>query len=117
MSPPVALIIGAGPNSGIAMAKAFAAKGYSLALAARRLTNGTSPEGYLNFQLDLNNPDNVKTLFATVKEKLGSPSVVAYNGMSPMSSSSSSSSVLETSPPPPLFSSKSQNHSLHFDLQ
>ena len=82
MSAPIALIIGAGPNVGAAIAKAFAAKGYKLALAARSLSDETTSDGTVHIKVDLSNPDNVAGLFEKVKKQLGTPSVVAYNGES-----------------------------------
>lgn len=77
---PVALIIGAGPNIGAAVAKAFEAKGYKIALAARKLDDGMKENGNLHIKVDLSEPEKVPSIFEKVKEKLGIPSVVVYNG-------------------------------------
>ena len=83
MSAPVLLIIGAGPNVGASLAKAFAAKGYKIALAARSLNDETTADGRLHIKVDLSNPDNVKGMFEKVTKAWGAPpSVVAYNGSS-----------------------------------
>lgn len=76
---PILLILGAGPNIGAHVAKAFAAKGYKVATASRR----TPPESdYLHVPVDLSKPESVPGVFETVKAKLGAaPSVVVYNGM------------------------------------
>ena len=82
MSPPkIALIFGMGPRLGLDIAKAFAAKGYKIA--------GVSRSGRLegidhDFELvsaDMSKPGSVEQAFAQVKERLGLPSVVIYNGM------------------------------------
>jgi NAD(P)-dependent dehydrogenase (short-subunit alcohol dehydrogenase family) len=83
MSSPIALIIGAGPGVGAGVIKAFAAKGYRVASAARSLKDETTSDGQLKIKVDLSSPGNVKPLFEKVKEKLGAPSVVVYNGESP----------------------------------
>src|SRR5436309_1842565 len=76
----IALILGAGPNVGAALARNFAKAGYSIALAARRVNSGTSPEGYLSIKADLSNPSSVPSIFQTVKSELGtSPNIVIYN--------------------------------------
>jgi NAD(P)-dependent dehydrogenase (short-subunit alcohol dehydrogenase family) len=74
---PVVLILGAGPNIGQSVARAFAAKGYRVAVASRK---ATSTPGQLHIPSDFSNPSAVGTAFAKVKEALGIPSVVVYNG-------------------------------------
>jgi NAD(P)-dependent dehydrogenase (short-subunit alcohol dehydrogenase family) len=78
---PVVLILGAGTNIGRHVAEAFASKGYKIALAARRLKDEDSTHNHLHIRSDLSNPDSVINAFSRVKEKLGAPSVVIYNGM------------------------------------
>ena len=82
MLDPVILILGAGPNIGLSVANAFAAKGYKVALAARSAEDGMGEDGYLRLKLDLANTSEVEATFGKVKEKLGIPSVVVYNGIS-----------------------------------
>lgn len=84
MPPPVALILGAGANVGQAVARAFAAEGYKIALVARSPSKDTnsSPEGYVHIRGDLADPSSVAGIFAQVKKELGLPSVVVYNGES-----------------------------------
>lgn len=77
---PVALILGAGSNIGQNVARAFAAKGYRVALAARSLKEEDSTPGQLHVQSDFSDPTSVSKCFAKVKERFGSPSVVVYNG-------------------------------------
>lgn len=77
---PVILILGAGPNIGQHVARAFAAKGYKVALAARRLKEADSTTDQVNIPSDFSDPNAVVDAFAKVKEVLDVPSVVVYNG-------------------------------------
>jgi NAD(P)-dependent dehydrogenase (short-subunit alcohol dehydrogenase family) len=79
----VILILGAGPNIGQHVARAFAAKGYKVAVASRRVKEENIPD-QVSFQVDLTNPSSVSELFTKVKETLGIPSVVVYNGEHPL---------------------------------
>lgn len=78
---PVVLILGAGPKIGIPTAQAFASKGYKVAVAARSLTEADSTDLQLNINIDLAHPETVVDVFAKVKNELGIPSVVIYNGI------------------------------------
>jgi len=79
MTSPVLLILGAGPNIGVHVAKTFAAKGYKIALASRK--DHTVDDTQLHIPVDLTKPESVAGVFETVKAKLGSsPSAVVYNG-------------------------------------
>ena len=77
---PIILIFGAGPRIGASVAKAFAAKGYKVALASRKAseTNNTADE--IHIQSDFADPGTVANAFSQVKASLGIPSVVVYNG-------------------------------------
>lgn len=77
---PVVLIFGAGPNIGQAVARTFASKGYKVALAARSLRESDSTDKQLNITSDLAKSEDVVNAFTKVKEVLGIPSVVVYNG-------------------------------------
>ncbi|KAI8625614.1 hypothetical protein F5Y19DRAFT_466951 [Xylariaceae sp. FL1651] len=76
---PVALILGAGANVGQHVGRAFAAKGYKVALASRTLKSEDSAAGQLHVQGDFTNPQDVIEIFARVKSQLGAPHVVVYN--------------------------------------
>jgi hypothetical protein len=79
MSKPVALILGAGPGIGQSVARAFASKGYSVAVASRTAKEVQSDQQHIT--VDLSKPEAVPGVFETVREKLGSaPGVVVYNG-------------------------------------
>ena len=79
-SSPVLLILGAGSNVGQSVAQAFAAKGYKIALVSRSLKEEESTQDQLNISADLSDPDSIIQIFSKVKESLGLPSVVVYNG-------------------------------------
>lgn len=75
---PIILILGAGPNIGQGVARAFAAKGYKVALASRR-AKAPSTGNEVHFPSDLSNPSAIVEVFSKVKASLGIPSVVVYN--------------------------------------
>lgn len=77
---PVILILGAGANIGQHVARAFASKGYKVALAARSLKEVDSNADQVNIMSDLSDPNSVANAFSKVKSSLGLPSVVVYNG-------------------------------------
>lgn len=77
---PVILILGSGPNIGHQVARAFAAKGYKIALASRKLKEEESTTDQMNISSDLSDPDSVVGVFSKVKASLGLPGVVIYNG-------------------------------------
>ncbi|KAJ9134283.1 short-chain dehydrogenases protein [Pleurostoma richardsiae] len=79
MSSPVALILGAGANIGHHVGKAFAARGYKIALAARSLKEDESTSDQMNIQSDFSDPDSVVAAFEKVTSRLGAPHVVIYN--------------------------------------
>lgn len=77
---PVILILGAGPRIGTHVAKAFDAKGYKVALAARKAKEADNTADQVNVPTDLSDPNSVINAFSKVKASLGVPSVVVYNG-------------------------------------
>ena len=77
---PVILILGSGPNVGHHVARAFAAKGYKVALASRKAKEEDNTNDQVNIANDLSDPDSVVGVFSKVKALLGLPSVVVYNG-------------------------------------
>jgi NAD(P)-dependent dehydrogenase (short-subunit alcohol dehydrogenase family) len=80
---PIALILGAGSNVGHHVGRAFAARGFKIALAARSLKEEDSTPEQLNIQSDFSDPEAVVKAFAKVKSQFGLPSVVVYNGTNP----------------------------------
>ena len=87
--PPVILILGAGANVGTHVARSFAAKGYRVALTSRTSRDQETDNGDLHLQSDLTDPGSVAGVFAKVRDLLGPPSVVVYNGESTLSSNNS----------------------------
>jgi NAD(P)-dependent dehydrogenase (short-subunit alcohol dehydrogenase family) len=82
MSKPVALIFGAGPKVGAAVANAFTNEGYAVAIASRSANDAEHPDaqGLLSVKADLAKTEDVKRAFERTKIKLGTPSVVIHNG-------------------------------------
>ncbi|KFY33733.1 hypothetical protein V494_07367 [Pseudogymnoascus sp. VKM F-4513 (FW-928)] len=76
---PVVLILGSGPRIGKHVARAFAAKGYKVALASRSLKEEDSTTDQVNISSDFSDPESIDKTFSKVKSLLGSPSVVLYN--------------------------------------
>lgn len=79
----IILILGAGPNVGEHVARAFVAKGYKVALTSRKAKEEDNTADRVNISADLSDPESVVGVFSKVKELLGIPSVVVYNGKSP----------------------------------
>jgi NAD(P)-dependent dehydrogenase (short-subunit alcohol dehydrogenase family) len=78
MSAPVALVLGAGPGVGIAVAKKLASNGYKVAVASR--SGKSSTEGFLSLKVDFSNPDSIPSVFTVVKKEFGiAPSAVIYD--------------------------------------
>lgn len=82
-NPPVALILGAGPNIGQAVVHKFASKGFKVGVAARSVEETDSTDSQLNIPSDFTKPEDVVNAFDKVKEAFGIPSVVVYNGNNP----------------------------------
>jgi NAD(P)-dependent dehydrogenase (short-subunit alcohol dehydrogenase family) len=80
MTAPVALILGAGPRVGGAVAEKFASLGYRIAVASRSGTGTKNASGFLTLKADFSKPETVAPLFAAVKAEFKTaPSVVIYN--------------------------------------
>jgi len=83
------VILGIGPGIGIAVAKRFAADGFSVALVSRNLEKLVAFQKeieakYKNIEvisqaIDCGNEESIKTGFAHIREKLGHPQVLVYN--------------------------------------
>ncbi|EXJ73333.1 uncharacterized protein A1O5_03093 [Cladophialophora psammophila CBS 110553] len=77
--PKIILILGAGPNIGAALAKAFSAKGYQVASASRTPPKNNDGAA-LHIPVDLTKPDTVPGVFERVRKELGGEvGVVVYN--------------------------------------
>ena len=81
MSSQTVLILGAGGNTGVAVAKKFKSQGWHVATVSRSaakdpLTQHTS----LHIQADFASPNAVVDAYQRVEKELGIPNVVIYNG-------------------------------------
>jgi NAD(P)-dependent dehydrogenase (short-subunit alcohol dehydrogenase family) len=76
----IILIFGFGPRLGAGIARAFANKGYKVAVVSRTNKAIEPGDGYLWIQADMSDAFSVEGVFTTVRNKLGIPSVVVYNG-------------------------------------
>ncbi|KAG8165683.1 hypothetical protein KVR01_004235 [Diaporthe batatas] len=79
---PVALILGAGSNIGQNVGRAFAAKGYRVALASRTLKEEDSSPSQVHIRGDFTDPASIPEIFAKARAQLDHPSVVVYNAAS-----------------------------------
>lgn len=78
----IALILGAGSNVGQSLASAFSQAGYKVALVSRSIQESSSDK-QIQIPADLSKPDNVPSIFESVRQKLGAdPNVVIYNAAS-----------------------------------
>jgi NAD(P)-dependent dehydrogenase (short-subunit alcohol dehydrogenase family) len=76
----ILLILGAGPNIGASLAKAFASRGYKVATASRSPSKGDDGAD-LHVTVDLAKPETVPGVFERVRSELGGEvGVVVYNG-------------------------------------
>lgn len=83
MSGSIVLVLGSGPRVGAAVAEAFAASGYKVAIASRKGTDSKTAEGYISIKADFAQPDSIPGVFDTVKKQLGAaPNIVIYNAAS-----------------------------------
>lgn len=84
---PVFAIIGAGPGLGIEIARAFGAKGFTVALIARNavkldlLVTQLEEEGITaaGFPADISQPDTITSAFAEIKERFGRVDVLEFS--------------------------------------
>ncbi|KAJ9612159.1 hypothetical protein H2200_003756 [Cladophialophora chaetospira] len=76
----IVLILAAGQRVGKEVAYKFASNGYKVALVSRTVSDGLSPEGYLNVKADLSDREAVPRVFKAVEAALGPPNIVIYNG-------------------------------------
>ena len=91
MNSPVVLIFGAGANIGAEVASTFSKQGYQIATVARSGKDGKTADGRLHITADLSRSSSVPDIFQRVKQELGTPSVVIYNGASKTNSKQTSS--------------------------
>ena len=82
MSKPVAVVVGAGPGLGAALARRFDEAGMAVAVARRktdRLTDLAKEIGGRAYACDATDPVEVDALFEGVARDLGTPDLVAFN--------------------------------------
>jgi NAD(P)-dependent dehydrogenase (short-subunit alcohol dehydrogenase family) len=82
MADGVAVVVGAGPGLGAALARRFAAGGLAVAVARRRaedLTELAEEVGGRAYGCDATDRAQVDTLFADVARDLGTPTLVSFN--------------------------------------
>lgn len=80
---PIAVICGAGPGIGAAMARRFAGAGYEIALLARRQTTldelAQDVDGAHGFVCDLTDAASIESAFAAIRSELGHVDTLLYN--------------------------------------
>jgi NAD(P)-dependent dehydrogenase (short-subunit alcohol dehydrogenase family) len=80
---PVAVVAGAGPGNGAALARHFSAAGYAVALLARRRDNLDAILGELEtargYACDVGDAASVEAAFADIRRDLGPVDVLLYN--------------------------------------
>ena len=77
---PVLLILGYGANVGQSVARAFAAKGYKVAVTSRKANSKDDTADQVSIAADMSKPESIPEIFSKVRKALGTPSVVVYNG-------------------------------------
>ena len=80
---PVAVVAGAGPGNGAALARRFAEAGYATAILSRHRSTLKPIEGELpdtrGFECDVGNPMSVESTFERIRSELGEVNVLLYN--------------------------------------
>ncbi|WP_206171162.1 SDR family oxidoreductase [Trinickia terrae] len=80
---PVAVVAGAGPGNGQALAKRFAEAGYAVALLARDRTSVTALAGAIpnarGYACDLGDAVQVAAVLASIRSELGEVDALLYN--------------------------------------
>ena len=80
---PVCLLTGAGPGTGAAIARRFAAGGYRVAMLARRAERleslAASIDGASAHVCDVASPEQIAATLEAVRERLGEPDILIHN--------------------------------------
>lgn len=77
---PIVLILGAGPNVGSGVVRAFAKKGYKTVTTSRSPEAKVEGGSDLHIQADLADPSSLPGIFEKLRKAHGPPSAVVYNG-------------------------------------
>ena len=80
MPDPVILILGAGPNVGLSVARKFAAENWKVAAVARTIKDEVKQTAHQVLVADFTDSEGISKIFGEVEAKLGIPNVVVYNG-------------------------------------
>lgn len=81
MASKILLVLGAGRNIGLSVARRFHQNGYRVAVVMRTPSDAYADAADLVIKADLGKDENsVQSIFKEVREKLGEPGVVVYNG-------------------------------------
>jgi NAD(P)-dependent dehydrogenase (short-subunit alcohol dehydrogenase family) len=80
---PVAVVVGAGPGNGAALARRFVEAGYATAILSRHPSTLAPIESELadtrGFACDVGDPVSVESAFARIRGELGEVNVLLYN--------------------------------------
>ena len=80
---PVAVVAGAGPGNGAALARRFADGGYTVALLARNVAKiadlADDIDGAVAYACDVSDPASVAAAFDTITAELGAVDVLLFN--------------------------------------
>jgi NAD(P)-dependent dehydrogenase (short-subunit alcohol dehydrogenase family) len=80
---PVAVVVGAGPGNGAALARRFVEAGYAIAVIARRRSTLAPIESELagtrGFECDVGDPTSVESTFAQIRGEIGEIDALLYN--------------------------------------
>ena len=94
---PVCVIIGVGPGLGTANAQKFSNAGYALGLISRSSGYITELAGQLNYAkayaCDVTNTENIKQVFAKIKNDLGPVNVLIYQASSRFNAQGSAGNI------------------------
>lgn len=75
-------VIGAGPRVGWGIAEKFRNEGYKVAVGSRNPDELSAlRDGFVPIRVDAADPASIASSFTTVREKLGIPNFVVFNGM------------------------------------
>ena len=80
MAGQILLLLGAGKNVGLQTIKKFKEEGWQVAAVSRKPLEEIRNEADLVVPADFANPHAIAEVFETVKQRLGIPNLVVYNG-------------------------------------